>query len=324
MRSTWITGTIGVVASAAWIAGVASCRPPATRKPGEKPVRTADALTLAHLLGSWQWRHESDDRGVHRVEQERWRLAVDPAAPEGTLRAIGGYDRDVEFRATDGVPFVCSQEPSYHQRARFTVRADVTADGVTITETGYQAEPSPCDHGFRRIGSYHVSVRRDRVTLGWDGSDAGTQTLVRAPDEPLPEPPPWPGLHASWDGAWAWAARTMDDDGNLRDEREDWQITVGEDGLASATYVRAVTTSSVDDRPITCAGTRRWSYVDRYVLEGHVTGDLLTLTEVAADPGSHPCLATTPARALDSLTAQRDGAYLELEWRGKRRQVLHR
>jgi hypothetical protein len=30
------------------------------------------------------------------------------------------------------------------------------------------------------------------------------------------------------------------------------------------------------DRPIACAGTRRWSFVDRYVLEGHLTDDLLT------------------------------------------------
>jgi hypothetical protein len=323
MRSTWITGVVGVAIAGAWIAVVASCRPAAVRAPG-KPVRTADALTLAHLLGSWEWRHESDDRGVHRVEHERWHLAVDPSAPQGVLRAVGAYDRDVEFRATDQVPFVCSQEPVYHQRARFTVRADVTADGVTITETGYQAEPSPCDHGFRRVGQYRVLVQRDRVKLAWDGPGAGEETLTRVADAPLPEPPPWPGLHPSWDGAWTWRAHTMDDDGNLRDEQEDWQITVGEDGLASATYVRTVTTTSVDGRPIACAGTTRWSYVDRYVLEGHVTGDLLTLTETASDPGTHPCLAITPTRALDALTAEQDGAYLELEWRGKRRQVLHR
>ena len=299
---------------------LASCHPPPVQPQQPAPRAVASSLVLADLVGTWEWRIETDEPGVHRIERERWHLAP----VKGALRATGAYDRDVEIRSTDGVPFACDQEPVYHQRARFQISAAVDGDRVTITETGYQAEPSPCDHGFRRIGSYHVSVRRDRVTLAWDGPDAGTQTLVRAPDEPLPAPPPWPGLHPGWDGAWTWAAHTMDDDGNLRDEREDWQITVGEDGLASATYVRAVTTRSVDDRPITCAGTRRWSYVDRYVLEGHVTGDLLTLTEVAADPGTHPCLATTPSRALDSLTAQRDGAYLELEWRGKRRQVLHR
>ncbi|HTJ43360.1 MAG TPA: hypothetical protein VL463_14745 [Kofleriaceae bacterium] len=300
------------------LAVVASCHPPAPAPNAPKPVRTADALTLAHLLGDWEWSHESDGDGAHRTELEHWHLAVDPSAPADTLRAIGGYDRDVEFRSTDGVPFTCNEQPIYHQRARFTVRADVTADGVTITETGYQAEPSPCDHGFRKIGAYKVLVAHDEVLLQWDH---GEETLRRAPDR---APPEWPGAHPSWNGAWAWSAHTMDDDGNLRDEREDWQITVGEDGLASATYVRTVSTVSKDDHPITCAGTRRWSYVDRYVLEGHVTNDLLTLTETASDPGTHPCLTTTPTRLLDSLTAERDGAFLELEWRGKRRQVLHR
>jgi hypothetical protein len=299
---------------------IVACRSPAAPPAAPRPLTNDRGLTLQRLVGHWQWTLESDDAGVHRIERETWELARDPSAPAGVVRAIGAYDRDVEFRSTDGVPFACDEQPVYHQRARFHVRADITGAGVTITETDYQPEPSPCDHGFRKLGSYRASVGGDRITLAWPGGD---QTLRRAPDR-LPDDPPFAGLAPRWDGAWTWAAHTMDDAGNRRDEQEDWQLTVGDDGVASATYVRTVTTTSIDGRPLACAGTHRWSYVDRYVLDGHRDGDLLTLTEVAFQPGAHPCLATTPDRSLDSLTAQIDGAFLELEWRGKRRQILHR
>jgi hypothetical protein len=319
----WITGVLGVLVCAAWFAFVASCRPPTPRGPEAPQPGPDEAVALSKLVGSWEWKLETDQDGVHRIEHERWRFTLDPKAPAGALRAIGAYDRDVEFRSDDGVPFVCAQAPVYHQRARFQVTAEVGGDGATITETAYQVEPSPCDRGYRKLGSYRAAIdpRGAQLVLSWDG---GSQALARVSDRPLAEVPPMPGLHPRWNGAWTWSAHTMDDAGDLRDEREDWQITVGDNGVASATYVRTVTTTSATGRPIICAGTRRWTYVDRYVLDGHLDGDLLTLTEVAGDPGTHPCLATTPERTLDSAVAERNGDYLELEWRGKRRQVLRR
>jgi hypothetical protein len=304
------------------IASLASCHPTPARPPGAPAPRSPnDTLALSHLLGTWEWRLDATEPGLHRVERERWRFDMDPAAPPDAPRAIGAYDRDVEIRSTDGTPFICDEDTSYHQRARFRVRAEASGGVVTITETGYEAEPSPCDHGFRRAGTYRATTRGDRATFAWDG---GEETLHRVADVPLSAAPAWHAAHPRWDGPWTWSVRTMDDDGNFRDEREDWQVAIAADGLASATYTRSVTTSSIDGRPLTCSGTRRWSYVDRYVLDGHVDGPLLTLTEVAVDAGTHPCLATLPTRALDSLTAELDGDYLELEWRGKRRQVLHR
>ncbi len=318
----WIVSIATLAACGAWITSVASCHPQVPPPHGAPPPRFAeDTLALAGLLGSWEWSFESDEPGVHRSEHERWRLDPDPAAPAGAPRAIGAYDRDVEIRSTDGTPFVCDDDTTYHQRARFQVRADARGGVVTITETGYQAEPSPCDHGFRRAGTYRATAAKDGATLAWDG---GLETLRRAGDAPLAAEPSWPGRHPSWNGPWTWAARTMDDDGNVREEREDWQLAIGDDGLASATYVRTVTTTSLDGRPLVCSGTRRWSFVDRYVLDGHIENGLLTLTEVAASAGQHPCLAQMPRRMLDSLSAELDGDYVTLEWRGKRRQVLHR
>jgi hypothetical protein len=319
---SWVAALVTVAGSAAWIASIASCHPPTPRPPGAPPARTPnDTVALARLYGTWEWRLEGDQPGVHKIEHERWRFDADPAAPPDAPRAIGAYDRDVEIRSTDGTPFVCDEDGSYHQRARFRLRAEAAGGVVTVTETGYDAEPSPCDHGFRRAGSYTAVTRGDRTTLRWDG---GSQVLTRVADQPLPAAPPWPAARPTWNGPWTWTARTMDDDGNFRDEREDWQLAVGADSLASATYVRTVTITSVDDRPLTCSGTRRWTYVDRYVLDGHAENGLLTLTEVAVDAGTHPCLATSPRRALDGLTAELDGEYVVLEWRGKRRQVLHR
>jgi hypothetical protein len=314
----------GLVAALA----LASCHPPAPRAAGTTPERPAtDALLLADLTGTWEWRIETDEPGVHRIERERWHLDPVPGAP----RATGAYDREVEIRASDGVPFACDQDVVYHQRVRYQVRAEIARGVVTLNEVGYEAEPSPCDHGFRRTGGYRATVGKDRLVLAWDAGSAagaptvpaGSQTLHRVAGGPLPARPPWPGLAPRWDGAWTWSGHTVDDDGNLRDEREDWQLAVGAGGLATATYVRTVTTTSIDGRPIACSGTRRWTYVDRYALDGHLDGALLTLTEVAVDAGPHPCLAPAPRRALDALTAQQDGEYLELEWRGKRRQVLH-
>jgi hypothetical protein len=307
--------------AASLAAGCPAPAPPRPSRPTPPPPRPADQVALAHLFGTWRWQLETDQPGVHRIERERWHFAPDPAAPRGTVRALGTYDRDVEIRSTDGVPFTCAQDTVYHQRARFQVRAETDAGAVRVTELGYRAEPGPCDHGFRRIGSYLAAPIGDTVRLTWDGGD---QTLRRDGTAPLPAAPPWPGAHPRWDGPWTWSVHTMDDGGDLRDEREDWRIAVRGDGLASATYVRTVTTTSIDGRPFPCSGTRRWSYVDRYVLDGHVERGLLTLTEVSVDAGSHPCLAATPRRSLGGATAQLDGDHVELEWRGKRRQVLHR
>jgi hypothetical protein len=305
------------------LGGCAAGEPPTAPGP-----RLADIVVAGSLVGDWTWQHAGAEGGVHRVERERWHLAS-TGAPSAPI--AGWYLREVEVRASDGVPFACNQQASYTQRARYDVRAAVVGGVAVIEETGYRAEPSPCDHAFRRLGHYLARVRRHRLHLRWqvedhapgrpDAAVSGLQTLDRAPAGSAA--PPWPPPATGWNGPWAWAVRTVDESGRVRDERERWELTVGDAG-AGATYRREVTMFTPGGRPAACAGgASQWSYVDHYVLEGKRDGELLTLREVAVDAGTHPCLDPEP-RALDAVTVQLEGAYLELTWRGKRRQILHR
>jgi len=306
------TTTTRRLAVAALAAGACGGEPP----PTAPEPRVGDRLVVAALGGLWDWRYQRDEPGLHRIERERWQLT--PTAGAGSVR--GGYLREVEVTATDGVPFTCNQQTTYTQRAYFDVRATVVAGTAVIEETGYRVEPSPCDHGFRRLGHYLAQVRPTFLTLRWDG---GQETLRRIGPRPeLLAPPLFAGDVPVWNGPWRWSSRTLTEAGDVRDEREEWEVAVGARG-AGATYVRTVTVSSGDGRVLPCAGQRSWTYVDRYVLDGRIEGDELALREIAAAPDHHPCLTEAP-RALDQLSAHLDGAFLDVTWRGKRRQVLHR
>ncbi|MBA3542391.1 MAG: hypothetical protein H0T79_22435, partial [Deltaproteobacteria bacterium] len=109
-----------------------------------------------------------------------------------------------------------------------------------------------------------------------------------------------------------------------RDESEWWEITRRSETRLDATYRRRVTVRSVDGKPITCAGAPSWHYDDAYILEGQREEEHWRFNEVAVEPGDHPCLRATPRRSLDEATAEQLGDYLTVEWRGKRRQILHR
>ena len=140
----------------------------------------------------------------------------------------------------------------------------------------------------------------------------------------LPRPAaPWP---ATYDpaGPWRWDATSYDDDGNIRDETEWWQITRRTDTRLDLTYRRRVTVRSPDGSPIACAGAPSWSFDDAYVLDGQKEEEHWHFYEKAADPGDHPCLKATPRRSLDEATAEQIGDFFVLEWRGKRREILYR
>jgi hypothetical protein len=303
----------------------ASCRPSATPATTRAAPGLAAELDVLELVGTWRWLHRTAEPGVTRVEDERWRFAIAPGVPD---QLVGRYLRDVDVRATDDVPFTCDQRTWYRQRASFDVTATlVPTGGLAITETGYRTEPSPCDHGFRHLGTYRGALVGDRLVLDFDdarGGGGGQQVLYKidGAEGPLPDPP-WPAQYPLA-GAWRWDATTPDDDGNARDERERWELSVRGDGVLDGTYRRHVTIRSRDGATIACAGAASWSYDDTYVLHGTHEDEHWHLHEVAADPGAHPCLAPTPHRDLDEATAEQLGDALLLEWRGKRRQVLHR
>ncbi|HUS30580.1 MAG TPA: hypothetical protein VMZ53_18855 [Kofleriaceae bacterium] len=292
---------------------VPACQPSGTSTSRPTP---AQQYAVLDLVGDWRWLYRTDAQGTTRVEEENWRLAPDPESP---THLVGRYLRSVEVRSTDVLPFTCNQRRQYKQRALYDVTVDLENDGLRIRETGYDAEDSPCDHGFRHTSEYTADARGNRLALRWPD---GTQTLWHVDGETraLPEAP-WAQPHEPT-GAWRWQVVSYDDDGNLRSEAEWWEISRRTDTQLDATYRRRVTVRSPDGKPIACAGASSWSFDDAYVLRGQREEEHWHFFELAVDAGTHPCISDK--RALDEATAEQIGSYFVLEWRGKRRQVLYR
>jgi hypothetical protein len=308
-----------VVKRAALLLALGACQPQRASHGGSQPAPPVHQYTVLDLVGTWQWLLRTEEAGTSRVEQEEWHLRPDPAAP---TRLVGRYIRDVEVRSLDRVPFQCNQRPWYRQRAMYDVSAEVDAQGVFhVHETGYTTEPSPCDHGFRHLGDYQAVPHGTRLALRWDG---GVQNLWKtsSASTPLPDAP-WPAT-SDPAGPWRWDMTSYDDDGNIRDETEWWQITRRSETRLDATYRRRVTVRSPDGSPIACAGAPSWTFDDAYVLDGQKEEEHWHFYELAVEPGDHPCLRATPKRNLDEATAEQIGDFLVLEWRGKRREILYR
>ncbi|HEY4244153.1 MAG TPA: hypothetical protein VGM88_30280 [Kofleriaceae bacterium] len=298
---------------------VAACTPPGAPPHEQRPASPVERqVELVKLTGGWRWILRTQADGTTRVERENWRF--EPQHGAATL--AGRYTREVEVRSDDGTPFTCNQRPWYRMRAVFDLTAALDANGrdFVVRETAVTAEPSPCDHGFRTLGSYHGSLSGDRLALTWSG---GTQTLWKTDDSdaPLPEQP-WHDPPLA--GAWRWDSTSVDEAGNLREEHEWWELTAKSPTTMDATYRRRVTVRSRDGSPIACAAASSWTFDDAYVLDGQREEEHWHFHELAVDPGDHPCLRPTPHRALDEATAEQIGDFLVLEWRGKRRQILYR
>jgi hypothetical protein len=298
---------------------LASCQPPTTPARTKTMPRAEKPFALDEVVGTWRWLLRTTSDGTTRIEDEEWRFRPGPTPTQ----LVGRYVRTVEVRSDDGVPFECNQRPWYRQRAVFDVTVEPHAKdtGFTITETAYRAEPGPCDHGFRHVGAYTAQLAGDQLDVAWDG---GTQALLHiARETPELAPDPWPSDPALV-GSWRWDARSFDDDGNIHDETEWWELTRRSDTQIDGTYRRRVTVRSPDGRNLTCANAPSWSFDDAYLFDGQREEEHWHFYERAVDPGDHPCLRTTPRRALDEATAEQRGDALVLEWRGKRRQVLYR
>ncbi len=300
---------------------LAACTRPGAGPPTTRPAPAARPYALVDLVGDWRWVHQVDEEGTSRVEDERWRLAFAKTEAGAPLALAGRYLRTVDVRSLDRVPFQCDQRLVYRQRALYDVSVESTSDGFILHETGYTTEPSPCDHGFRKTGDYRVEPHGNRLVLHFDG---GTQTLWQVDDTAGELPAaPWPTTFEPA-GAWRWSSTAYDEDGNVRDETEWWEITRRSDDRLDATYRRRVTVRSPDGKPIACANAPSWTFDDAYVLEASREDQYWHFHELAVEPGDHPCLRATPKRNLDEAIAEQIGDYLVLDWRGKRRQVLYR
>jgi hypothetical protein len=326
------------------LAALPGCELPGSDRPS--PFFAAFAL-----YGTWQWSHAVDDPGLHRVERELWKWI--PASTPGVV--YGQYLREVTV-TSDNLPFACNQDLQYTQRAWFEVEAravtvtdDAPASGagarkkpkrsikIEIVETSYRTEPSPCDHGFRKLGRYLVTTHGsggDRAVLSFP---EGRQTLHRTSEAGGPLAVPWERHPPALAGPWRWSTQSVDEQGLWRTEDERWELALSQAGfdlgmgaaaehakIFDAVVTRRVRITSPDGSIIPCAGAPSYGFEDRYVLDGKRRGTLMALQETGVAAGEHPCLRARSERTLDTATLERLGDFLVLEWRGKRRQVLHR
>lgn len=304
---------------------LAGCELP-TRDPAGASVQ--DHLAVMALLGTWRWEHVVDEPELRRLESEEWQFWPD----DGRGATLLGRYRRALVVTSSGDPFLCNGAARYEQRATFELVARSQGGELEIAETGYQAQPSPCDHGFRKLGRYRVKVTRGRALLLFED---GAQVLWRV-DEQVPSVPlsPWPRDGGALAGAWRWSNAALDDQGLVQEEDERWELTGDAAHLAptslrdgatfSASYTRRVTVRSPDGAELPCAGGSAYGFEDRYVLEGKRRDGILLLRELAVAAGQHPCLRERQTRVLDTATVEVEGEHLVLEWRGKRRQLLRR
>lgn len=277
-------------------------------------------------IGDWQSVSRGNQGNATILEQESWHIELDPTVAE-TLR--GHYRRVVTFRNRDGALFACNQRTSYQQITTYTLTGRLDQVPLTLRETAFEVEPSPCEHAFRRLTAYQVSIVGP--TLGLQFAD-GNQTLWPTNGQPFNATPYGNqaladgGEHGDGlDGLWRNELTTVDERGDFRTETEAWQFTESA-GQLGGTYRREVTVRSSDGAPFRCANAAQYSYHDVIEFTGHRQGATQTyaLREIAIAADRAPCLAPMPGRALDEATFEKRGNYLVIEWRGKRRQVLFR
>ena len=321
LRCTW--NFAGVVVATTACGGAAARAPTAT------PLIHPHAL--ASLAGEWRWSHAGVDGEVSWIERERWYFTDGAAATaaagptEASPRTISGrYVREVTFTSI-GEPFVCNQSQQYVQRAQFDLSATVTGNQIDIVETTYRAEPSPCDHGFRSLGSYQAVLGATTATLRFPD---GAQTLLRAGPAPTTLPTAvWPGEAPTLAGAWAWRG-VIHTDTERREQRETWSLVVADDGTVSGTTVRSVEIRDAAGLGLACAGGGPLRLDETVTMSGQPAEDRTLLREVdvasSTVPAVHSCGAMASERVTDSAYAELFGDAVVLQWRGKRRQVLIR
>jgi hypothetical protein len=242
--------------------------------------------------------------------------------------------------STDERLFRCNQKLGFTKTTRVKIAGHIDGERVALRETAYQAAPNPCDDGARNLVAYVGVLKQGTLALRW-GPDAG-QTLVKRNDGGSPlantiftnggidgsaegEPPVSGTPNAQLasvpiNGTWVWDLRSIDAEGDERQEREEWHLDETSDGVRGY-YDRTVRRIRVGGT-FPCNGEARYETTTRYTLSGQRFGDKLTLTET--DYKATPGKCDNALRRLDTYQGQvADPDALVLSW-GPGNQLLRR
>ncbi|HEX2571012.1 MAG TPA: hypothetical protein VH877_15740 [Polyangia bacterium] len=270
------------------------------------------------VAGTYDWSARSTDRaGDLHVEREEWHLEREQQ------RVTGYYDRSVMFVSRD-MPYRCNQKLSFTRNTRVRLEGTITGDEVMLREVSYQAAPDPCDDGARNLLAYAGRVEeqglRLRVVRAESARPDAEQVLVRraAAAEATPRPE---DVTAPIGGTWVWEFESVNHEGDLRTEREVWELRETPEGIVGH-YVRTVMNRRRGG-VFACNQKDHYETTTRYEVHGQRTGDRFTLVESSYRGEPSPC--DNGARRLDSYVGaiSRGGEELVLSW-GARAQLLRR
>ena len=308
----------------------------AARGNDKHPVVEAQARAV-EVNGVWDWVYRStDDQGDVRIEQEEWHLL------QRNGQIDGYYDRVVTLMSTDDRLFRCNQKLGFTKTTRVKLAGKIEGDHVSLRETAFQAASNPCDDGARNLVAYAGTLRQGTLSLRW-GPEAG-QTLMRRTDggaplantvltgqgmDHLAGETPQPALAGAAavtlaavpvEGTWEWGLRSIDAEGDERQEREEWHLNENTDGIRGFydRTVRRIRAGGV----YPCNGEGKYETTTRYTVTGQRFGDKLTLTEV--DYKATPSRCDNALRRLDTYQGQvAEPDTLILSW-GPGNQLLKR
>ena len=284
-----------------------------------RQAASAPAAPRWPVAGIYDWSARSTDRaGDLHIEQEEWHLEREQQ------RITGYYDRSVMFVSRD-MPYRCNQKLSFTRTTRVRLEGTVAGDEVMLREVSYQATPDPCDDGARNLLVYAGQVKEEglrlRVVRPESVSPGGEQVLVRRGAAAVGAASRAQEAAMPIDGTWVWEFESTSSEGDLRSEREVWQLEETPEGIVGH-YVRTVISRRTGGI-FACNQKDHFETTTRYEVHGQRSEDRFTLVETGYRGDRSPC--DNGARRLDSYhgAVSRGGEELVLSW-GGRVQLLRR